>query len=55
MEKIVEQTTSHRRRKLWEVEYYHCSIIGTCFSRTELRKLAKRKEYAYDSNFQLDP
>ncbi|MFC0407001.1 DUF2325 domain-containing protein [Roseomonas elaeocarpi] len=31
---------AHRRRKLWELsDQFHCSIIGTCLSAAELRKL----------------
>ena len=31
---------AHRRRKLWELSgVFHCSIIGTCLSTGELRKL----------------
>ncbi len=32
-----------RRRKLWELEdRFHCSIVGTCLSLEELRKLARK-------------
>jgi len=31
------------RKKLWELDqYYHCSVIGTCLTLTELRQLQRR-------------
>ncbi len=37
--------SSIRRRKLWDTHGFQCSIIGTCLSRTEIRKLATKKVY----------
>lgn len=34
-----------RRRKLWEARGFQCSIIGTCLSRTEIRKLTSKKVF----------
>jgi hypothetical protein len=34
------ETAVRQRRKLWEFSsYLHCSIVGTCLSTTELRKM----------------
>lgn len=31
------------RKKLWELDpYYHCSVVGTCLTLTELRQLQRR-------------
>lgn len=39
-----------RRKKLWEIkEGYHCSVIGTCLTRSELRKLIRKKTFRMDS------
>jgi len=35
------------RKRIWDVyNGYHCSIVGTCLRREELRKIAKKKVYA---------
>jgi len=35
---------SRRRRKLWEIsEGHHCSILGTCLRRSDLKKFSKKK------------
>ncbi len=39
-----------RRRRIWELEEYLCSIIGTCLSINELKKLASKTEFAVDSS-----
>lgn len=47
----VEKTSESGRRgaarkKLWQVEQgYHCSVVGICLSRADLRALAQRKSY----------
>ncbi len=34
------------RRKIWQVESgYHCAIMGTCFGRSDLRKLKRKKVF----------
>jgi len=39
---------AHRRRKLWELSgSFHCSLIGTCLSTAELRKLMGRLNPAH--------
>jgi hypothetical protein len=44
MLKAAEQNPGKRRRTLWQVESnYHCSVIGTCLSRQDLRQLARKK------------
>ena len=44
--KAEQNPTKLRRRKLWEgKEGYHCSIIGTCLRRSDIRKLAKKKVF----------
>lgn len=36
-----------RRKKIWQIEScYHCSVIGACLSRQDLRLLAKKKTYS---------
>jgi len=44
------QKLAPKRRKLWELDvHWHCSVIGTCISHDELRKLAhKCKAPAYE-------
>jgi len=44
------KTTSRRRKKLWEVsDGHHCSILGTCLRRTDLRRFAKKKIFQVES------
>lgn len=46
-----------RRKKLWEIPIgYHCSVIGTCLRRSDLRKLARNKLFAIEpdaSDYQI--
>ena len=54
MNKITEspekKRSTLRRKKLWEIkEGYHCSVIGTCLTRVELRKLIRKKTFRMDS------
>lgn len=38
-----------KRKKLWEIdESFKCALIGSCLSRTELRKLSREKVYAIE-------
>lgn len=38
------------RKKLWQVEQgYHCSLIGVCLSRNDLRVLAQKKSFEVQS------
>lgn len=38
-----DEKRKHRRRKLWEIDpAFHCSIIGTCFTLSHLKRIAKR-------------
>lgn len=46
----VKQSTSRKRRRLWEVsDCYHCSILGTCLSRVDLKRFAKKKLFQIES------
>ncbi len=36
---------SNRRRKIWDARGLQCSIIGTCLSRTDIRKLAAKRVF----------
>jgi hypothetical protein len=39
------------RKKIWEIDSsFKCSIIGTCITRSELRKLSREKVYAIASD-----
>ena len=41
--------TNKARKKLWSLSAgFHCSVIGTCFRRSELHKLAKKKVLGLD-------
>jgi hypothetical protein len=45
-----EKATSRRRRKLWEIgEGHHCSVLGTCLRRTDLRKFARKKMFQVEA------
>lgn len=38
-----EREGSARRRRLWEIpQSYHCSILGTCLTLTERRRIIRR-------------
>ncbi len=40
-------TTTDKRRKLWEIDHrLHCSIVGTCLTLRDLRKIAKQLNLA---------
>ena len=41
--RITNSPSSFRRRKLWDLEHrFHCSVIGTCLSLDELRRLGRK-------------
>lgn len=41
----------NRRRKIWSINECHiCSVIGACMRRTELRKLAGKKQFGLTRN-----
>ena len=41
--RITNSLHSFRRRKLWDLEeQFHCSVIGTCLSLSELRRLGRK-------------
>ncbi len=40
-----------KRRKLWQVNSaYHCSIIGSCMSRADLRSFAAKRDFEMNQN-----
>ncbi len=51
------KNTASRRKKLWEVgEGYHCSILGTCLRRSDLRRFSRKKIFQMepgDSDYQI--
>ena len=49
-EKKQDDFQHKHRRKIWELEDYLCSIIGTCLSIADLRKLGRRTEMEVDSS-----
>ena len=53
----VQRTPAVLRRKLWELErHYHCSVIGTCLTLTELRKIQRQLKgivHALDTDYDL--
>lgn len=43
-----------RRKKLWQISSgYHCSLIGACFSRQELKKIAAKKTFSFESEIDV--
>ena len=49
MLKAAEQSQGKRRRTLWQVESnFHCSVIGNCLSRQDLRQFARKKTLGID-------
>lgn len=45
-----ESTVGQRRRKIWQIHSgYHCSIIGACLSRKDLKQIAKKKIFSLES------
>ena len=39
-----------RRKKIWQINPgYHCSVIGSCLSRRELKQIARKKVFAFES------
>ena len=52
-EKVVFLKTQPRliRKKIWELDaHLHCSVIGTCLSLKELRKLCSKAGITFASN-----
>lgn len=50
-DKAVQGNSSvQRRKKIWQIESpYHCSIIGTCLNRADLRQLVRRKIFELET------
>lgn len=53
----MKETTNTLRKKIWQIaSSYHCSLIGVCLGRKELRQMKKRKVYRLsptDSDYSL--
>lgn len=44
------ENTTNVRKKIWQLtSSLHCSVIGTCLSRRELRQLRNKKSFAMDA------
>lgn len=45
-----QSVTTQRRKKLWQIKTgYHCSIIGSCLSRRDLRQISRKKIFGLES------
>jgi len=45
-----KSTVVQRRRKIWQIHSgYHCSVIGACLSRKDLKQIAKKKVFSLES------
>jgi hypothetical protein len=50
MEHLLYSRRLRQGKKLWEIEScYKCSLVGTCLTRTELRKLSRERIFAVES------
>lgn len=48
---LIKNGSTLRRKKLWEISSgFHCSVIGICFRRSELHKLARKKVFNLSMN-----
>ncbi len=47
---VVETVSvAKKRKKIWQVESgYHCSVIGTCLSRKDLRQIVSKKSFGFE-------
>lgn len=46
---LSKQSSTSRRKTIWTIEQgYICSVLGTCFLRSELRKMARKKQFGLD-------
>jgi hypothetical protein len=51
MNSPLRATTPIRRKKLWQLDaHFHCSVIGTCVSLDELRRICQKIKIKLDSN-----
>ncbi|PIE65358.1 MAG: hypothetical protein CSA26_03270 [Desulfobacterales bacterium] len=55
MERKKKTTTTRKRtlkrRKIWELPSgFHCSVVGTCLKRSELKKIARKKVFGIDAD-----
>jgi len=45
-----KEVTCGRQKKLWELpDRYHCSVLGTCLRRSDLRRFAKKKLFRMEA------
>ncbi|PIE73283.1 MAG: hypothetical protein CSA20_04160 [Deltaproteobacteria bacterium] len=43
------EASSQRRKKIWQIHTgYHCSVIGACLSRKDLKQIAKKKVFGFE-------
>ncbi|PIE57032.1 MAG: hypothetical protein CSA34_01660 [Desulfobulbus propionicus] len=48
----VSGETGRKRKKLWEIKKgYHCSVMGICLRRQDLRRIAKKKVFCLDTGY----
>lgn len=46
-----KEGVGQRRKKIWQIpSSYHCSVIGSCLSRNDLKKIAAKKSFGFESN-----
>lgn len=45
-----KETAGQRRKKIWQIHSgYHCSVIGTCLNRRDLKLIARKKVFGLES------
>lgn len=49
IKKLRAKTTASKRNPIWSIdEGWMCSVLGTCFRRSEIRKFARKKQFGLD-------
>ena len=49
-EKAADKRHSRRRKKLWDLQtHFHCSVIGTCLTLDELRRLCRKANIVFET------
>jgi len=49
-EKSADKRHSRRRKKLWDLQtHFHCSVIGTCLTLDELRRLCRKANIVFEA------
>ncbi|MBM9520611.1 DUF2325 domain-containing protein [Desulforhopalus vacuolatus] len=47
---LSKQSPASQRKKLWSIDQSHiCSVLGTCFRKSDLRKMARKKQFGLNS------